>query len=204
MKRSFSYLLLILLTTQSLSAQQKQEADSHFYRYYVGSSVFMVANLFPNSNYFYQLNFGYRITPKDVISLEAITWRFSSPNGIPYGSSYGDEVYDYPGSVREYGIGVVYQRFLWKGLYSSLQALPLKRIYLDKDRKTIRHGFRLFSTFRLGYHLPLFKNRFFIEPSIAATYWPVTSNAPDNFKQRDDRWNKYFLGEPGLHFGFKF
>ncbi len=45
-------------------------------RYFVGSSLFVAANLFPDDEppAFFQVNVGYRVTPKDVVSLEAITW----------------------------------------------------------------------------------------------------------------------------------
>ncbi len=203
----FPIIIAGLLSTGTLLGQQDNVKWNFWnpeYKCYVGSSAILVANLLPNPPSYYQLNFGYWITPKDVISLEAITWKYPAHTGIPYGSSFDDESEEYPGSIREYGVGVVYQRFLWKGLYTFLQALPLRRIYLDEDDKTIQKGFRLFSTLRLGYHIPLFKNRFFIEPSIAATFWPVDTNVPESFKRQDDKWNKYFLGEPGLHFGFKF
>jgi hypothetical protein len=203
--RKAIYVITIgILNIGILFAQQNSKGSSADYKNYVGSSAFVLGNFAPNPPSFYQINFGYWFTPKDVISIEAITWKYDAPLGIPYGSSYGDESENYPGSIREYGIGVVYQRFLWKGLYTSLQILPFKRIYLDQDNRTIQKGFQLFSTLRIGYHIPFFKNRFFVEPSIAATFWPITTNVPQSFKVKDNKWNKYFLFEPGLHFGFKF
>ena len=59
-------------------------------------------------------------------------------------------------------------------------------------------------TYRLGYHVPLFKNRFFIEPSVAVTHWPINTNVPESFAALEHKWPKYFLLEPGLHFGYKF
>jgi hypothetical protein len=196
--------IIFLCVGTLLGQQDNSETNPYYKKWYVGSSAFMLGNFAPDPPSFYQLNFGYRVTPKDVISLEAITWKNSAPIGIPYGSSFGEDSENYPGSIREYGIGVVYQRFIWKGLYTSLQALPLRTIYLDENDKTIQKGFKLFSTFRIGYHIQLFKNRFFVEPSIAFTYWPVNNNVPLDFKVKDDKWNNYFLFEPGLHFGVKF
>lgn len=196
--------MIACLVAGAASAQQNKKPGAPYYRFYIGSSAFVLGNLGADPPSFYQLNFGYRLTPKDVISLEAITWKYDAPLGIPYGPSYGDKSENYPGSIREYGVGAVYQRFLWKDLYTSLQVLPLMRIYLDEDDETIQHGFRLFSTFRVGYHIPLLKNRFFIEPSIAATFWPVSTNVPEEFAAKDEKWNKYFLFEPGFHLGVKF
>ncbi len=178
--------------------------DSSNHSWFAGSSVFMLGNLLPNPPSFYQLNIGYRITPKDVISIEAITWKYGAPLGIHYGPSFESESEKYPGSIREIGVGPVYQRFLWKNLYTSLQAIPFRRRYLDETGQTIQKGFQLFMTLRAGYHLPIFKNRFFVEPSIAGTCWPISTNVPTNFADQDKKWPKYFLFEPGLHFGVKF
>ena len=204
LRKSIQLIAISFLSIGALFAQQTLKDSTNYYKCYVGSSAFVLGNLAPNPPSFYQVNFGYRITPKDVISLEAITWKYEAPLGIPYGSSFGDTSENYPGSIREYGIGAVYQRFLWKGLYTSLQVIPFKRIYLDENNKTIQNGFQLFSTFRIGYHVSLFRNRFFVEPFIAATCWPISSNVPQGFKAKDDKWNKYFLFEPGFHFGVKF
>ena len=192
--------------TRAAEAQTTGERrePSTYRRYYVGSSAFVLANLAPNPPSFYQLNLGYRITPKDVVSLEAITWKYNAPLGIPYGSSKGDESENYPGSIQEYGVGIAYQRFLWKGLYTSLQVVPFKRIYRDENRETIQKGFQLFSTFRIGYHVPLFRNRLFVEPFIASTFWPISTNVPQSFAEKDAKWNRFFLFEPGLHFGVNF
>jgi len=200
----FPQLIIGLLCIGSVAAQQNKNDSTRYYECYVGTSAFLLGNLSPNSPSFYQLNVGYRITPKDVVSLELITWKYSAPLGIPYGPSFGDKANNYPGNVREYGVGVVYQRFLWKGLYKSLQVIPLKKIYRDEEDKILQKGFQLFSTLRLGYHISFFKNRCFIEPSIASTFWPISTNVPEDFLAKDKEWNRYFLFEPGLHFGFKF
>jgi hypothetical protein len=164
----------------------------------------VLANVFPDPPSFYQLNYGYRLTPKDVISVEAITWTYHAPLGIPYGTSHTSPEKSYPGSVRAVGLGLAYQCFFWKDLYVAVHATPFLQTYKNEKRETIQHGFQLFSTFRVGYHLKLCKNRFFIEPSIAATWWPVNTNMPQDFKHLESKWPNYFLFEPGLHFGIKF
>lgn len=202
--KSIQTLSLFFLSAGILSAQHPRRKPDSSYKCFAGSSAFILGNFTSNSPSFYQLNFGYRLTPADVISLEAITWRYDAPLGIPYGPSHGNDSENYPGSVREYGVGVTYQRFLWKGLYSSLLVIPFKRVFLDENNNKIQKGFRLFSTFRVGYHITFFKNRFFAEPSLASNYWPVSTNVPQTFAVKDAKWNKYFLFEPGLHFGIKF
>ncbi|MFC1897971.1 hypothetical protein ACFLYJ_00200 [Candidatus Cloacimonadota bacterium] len=124
--------------------------------------------------------------------------------GIPYGKSYEDSDEEYPGYIREFGIGVAYQRYLWRDLYVVQHALPLLQMYMDEDDKKIQNGFQLFCTSRVGYHLEFFDNKWFVEPSLAFTYWPIKTNVPNSFEEMDDKWNNYFLFEPGLHFGYKF
>jgi hypothetical protein len=204
LQKTILIFMIGFLSLGTLFAQPAPKDACPSYRCFVGSTAFVLGNLAPDPPSFYQLNIGYRITPKDVISLEAITWTYKAPLGIPYGPSKGDERENYPGSIREYGVGITYQRFLWKGLYASLQVIPLKRIYRDENDQTIQKGFQLFSTFRIGYHIPLFKNRLFIEPSLASTFWPVSTNVPQSFAAKDAKWNRFFLFEPGLHFGLNF
>jgi hypothetical protein len=176
-------------------------------RYFIGSSFFMLGNFIPgdtNPPDFVQLNVGYRITPKDVISIEAKTWKYAWPLGIPYGKSFQAPEEKYQGYIRDFGIGLVYQRFLWKGAFTSVDAMNTFERYVDEDNRKIQNGYQLFMTYRLGYHFQLFKNRFFIEPSVAITHWPIKTNVPESFAKMEDKWPNYFLFEPGLHFGINF
>ena len=76
---------------------------------------------------FYQLNYGYQFSPKDIRIVEAITWKYSEPLG-----SYGSSERTYPGDVRNYGIGFGYQRFHWKDLHTSvIPTTFLKQYYED-------------------------------------------------------------------------
>jgi len=36
-------------------------------------------------------------------------------------------------------------------------------------------------TYRLGCHVQLFKNRFFIEPSVLVTHWPINTTVTESF-----------------------
>lgn len=204
MKTKSIVLLIILASIAGFVYGQKTKQDTTYKKYFIGTSGFMIANLLPNPPSFYQLNLGYRITKKDVVSIELKTWTYRHPLGIPYGDDYGTDENEYPGFVREYGIGFVYQRFLWKGLYASASIAPFLQKYVDKNGNKIQNGFQLFNTYRIGYHVKLFKNRFFIEPSIAMTHWPVNTNTPEGFKKLENPWPNYFLFEPGFHLGYKF
>lgn len=179
-----------------------RRAAAPYRRHSVGSSAFTLMNVLPSDEppSFFQLNYAYRITPKDVISVEAITWKYYGPLGRQWWHS-GD---NYPGSVRSGGVGAAYQRLLWRGLYVGVHAVPLVQTFLDPRGKKIKHGFQLFMTARIGYHVQLFNNRVFLEPSIAATSWPINTGQPHGFAQEEKKWGKIFLFEPGLHFGVKF
>lgn len=183
---------------------QKAKTDTTYKKYFIGTSGFMLFNLLPNPPSFYQLNIGYRITKKDVVSIELKTWTYKHPLGIPYGDDFMTDENEYPGFIREYGIGFVYQRFLWKGFYASASIGSYLQYYRNKDGSIIQNGYQMFNTYRLGYHIKLFKNLFFIEPSIAMTHFPINTNVPAEFKKLEEPWPNYFLFEPGFHMGFKF
>ncbi len=204
MNRSLGFLVAaILLAAAPLQAQDIDDTPSR--RHFLGSSGFVTFNfLLSEPPDFYQLNYGYWLTSRDVVSVEAITWKYNAPLGIPFGPSFDSPDEAYPGYVREYGIGVAYQRFLWRDFYSGVHALPLLQHYVDENDDRIQNGFQLFLTLRFGYHVRLLNDRFFIEPSIAFTHWPITTNAPAEFADRNDEWPNYFLFEPGFHFGVKF
>lgn len=193
-----------LFVYQGLQGQDNQQAPQDEFKHFIGSTLFVLFNLSPDPPEYYQLNYGYRITPKDVLSIEAITWTYKGPLGRPYGPDFDNEASEFPGKVRAFGLGLVYKRFLWKGLYTQAHATPFLQHYLDRDNEKIQSGFQLFCTLRIGYHLRLFKRRLFIEPSIAMTSWPVNTNLPPAFQVEEDKWPKVFLGEPGLHFAFNF
>lgn len=196
---------VLMLTANSLLKAQYTNQDSTYKKCFVGSTFFMLGNLLPtNKPDFVQLNLGYRLTGKDVVSLEFKTWKYAWSLGIPYGDSYEAPEEEFPGYIRESGFALAYQRFLWKGLYAGIHVMNAWQSFVDDNGKKVDNGFQIFNTYRLGYHFKLFKDRFFIEPSIALTHRPYHTTMPDTFKQLDDKWSKYFIGEPGLHFGFNF
>lgn len=194
-----------LYLATSLTFAQKKHQDTIPRNCFVSTSAFMIGNVVDDSEppAFYQLNVGYRITPKDIIILEAITWKYYAPLGIPYASK-SDKMENFPGYIQDFGIGLAYQRFIWKGLYSTVHTTPFVQHYYSMNGDKIKTGFQLFTTLRLGYHISLFKDRFFVEPSVACTYWPINTNLPESFAKQEDKWPNYFLFEPGLHVGFNF
>ena len=197
-------LTLLLMNSSNLNAQYTEE-ETKTNRCFIGSTPFMFFNLDSNERPdFYQLNLGYRITHKDVIAVEFKTWRYFEPLGIPYGKSRNDSAENFPGYIREKGFALAYQRFWWKGLYTGVHVMNAWQNFIDENEDKIDNGFQIFNTYRIGYHIKLFKGSFFIEPSIAITHRPYHTKMPDSFKQLDDKWSKLFYGEPGLHVGFNF
>ena len=197
--------VLIMTSTIQLKAQYAK-TDSTYKRWFVGSTLFLLGNLAPvNPPGFAQLNLGYRITGKDVISLELITWKHAWPLGINpfYNKAYGKAEEKFPGYIREYGFGLAYQRYFWKGLYAAVHIAPMWQTYKNENGKKVGDGFIIFNTYRVGYHVKLFKDRFFIEPSLGVAGRPYYTKMPSGFKEKDDKWPKW-TPEPGLHFGFNF
>lgn len=175
-------------------------------KYFVGSTLFMLANLVPDNNppNMVYLNVGYRLTQNDIISLELKTWRYGWPIGIPYGKSFEKEGEGFPGYVREYGVSLNYQRFLKKGLFAQVDVMPAFQSFVSESGSKIDNGFQVFNTYSVGYRVKLFNDRMFFDPSIAITHRPYQSTMPAAFKQVDDKWSRFFYGQPGLHFGYNF
>ena len=208
MQKRILWIGLALLLISSLKAQaQYAKGDSTYKKHFVGSTLFLLGNLSTvNRPDFVQFNYGYRITGKDVVSIELKTWKYAFPLGINAltNSAYGDSDEEFPGFIREFGFALAYQRFLWKGLYAGVHVMNAWQRFVNEDGNKIDNGFQIFNTYRVGYHIKLFKDRFFIQPSIAITHRPYHTKMPDGFRQQDDKWSKFLFGEPGLHFGFNF
>jgi hypothetical protein len=153
----------------------------------------------------YEFQVGYKITPKDKIGIKVATWSLFEPMAIPWGPYKMKESESYTGRLRESGIGLTYQRIVWRGLFTSIEILPLKKTYLDKNKKKTDGGFKLYTSYHLGYHIPLFKKRLFIEPQVHCNYWPIDSKGPQGFEENENKWNNnYFLFEPNIFIGVNF
>jgi len=203
---------LILLLTLSSYAQESQSKEIEDTKYgfnnkhFIGTQGFVLFTpFFDPSPEYYQLSYGYRLTSRDELSIEAVTWAYQGPLGRPYGPDYEQESTSFPGDVKTYGGGLAYKRFLWKGVFAQLHSYAFRQLYRDEDKEVIQKGFQLFNTLRFGYHFKLFKNkRWFISPSVAATFWPVNTNLPESFQVEEDKYPNYFLFEPGLQIGYSF
>lgn len=197
-------LAFVLASSLHVNAQDKN-TDSHYKKWFIGSTLLMLGN-FDNVNNpeFVQINIGYRITPKNSVSFEFKRSIYSWPLGIPWGPSFDAPGENYPGHARILAPTVAYQHFWWKGVYTSVHALNAFEKYMAEDNKKIGNGYTLYMTYRLGYQIKFFNNRFFFEPSIGFTHWPIRTNVPESFKRVENKWPNYFAWEPGLHFGFNF
>lgn len=193
--------LLILFFTFTSSKALKAET-----KFFIGSSAFMLANLDTTDEHpphFYQLNFGIKPSPNHSLSLEFITWRYYAPLGIPQ-SKKGNREHDFNGHVRAKGFGLAYQYFITQNFYTAIHAQWMDQDYFNDQNRKLSSGKQLFLTYRLGYQFRFFKDSFFLEPNLAVTHWPTNTNLPADFQEKEDKWNNYFVFEPGLHFGFYF
>ena len=205
MKRSFFILILTMTVTLAFS-QVSAQADSSpaqaekqdvKKRHSVGSTLFLLGNIGDSVRYM-QLNYGYRLSPKENIIVEAITWTYYEPLG-----TYLKSKEFYPGKVKATGIGLGYQRFLWKNLFTTIEPTFFLQQFYDSDGNKIQKGFQLYLQFIAGYRFEFFKKRMFVEPAIALKYWPVNTDFPDSFSAIEKGAPKYKF-EPALNFGFRF
>lgn len=203
-------IIILLLAHLGVCSQparaQYYQKEGAYKKHFIGSTLFLLGNLDRvNPPGFAQLNAGCRLTGRDVVSIEMITWKHAWPLGINpfYNKAYGAPEEKFPGYIREYGIGLAYQRYLWKGLYLAVHATPMWQRFNDEAGRRVGNGFIIFNTWRVGYHVKLFNDRFFIEPSVGIAGRAFYTRMPAGFKEKDDKWPKW-TPEPGLHFGVNF
>lgn len=196
-------LVFIMAGTVQMKAQHVRQ-DNTYKKWYVGSTLYLLGNFDQTNNPEYvQLNIGYRLTPKDVVSFRFKRSIYAWPLGIPFGPSFDAPGLNYPGHARIIAPTIGYQRFWWKGVYTSVQALNAFEKYIDQHDQKIGNGYTLYLDFYVGYQFKFFKNRFFFEPAIGCSYWPVRTNVPEPFKAVEKKWSNYFI-QPGFDFGFNF
>ncbi|HLP29541.1 MAG TPA: hypothetical protein VK147_12935 [Candidatus Didemnitutus sp.] len=200
--------LAILLACGCQLKAQYDDTDSTYKRWFVGTSLFVFLGNLDTENppNFVQLNLGYRLSGKDVLTLAVKTWKYAWPNGIHpfFNKAYKKAEEKFPGYIREYGISVSYTRFLWEGLFADLNVMPTYQVFVNDNGEKIGDGFQMFNSYRIGYHIKLFDDLLFIQPSICITHRAYHTDLPDGFRQLDDKWSKFIYGEPGLNVGFNF
>ena len=103
MQKKILFIGIVLMMASSHQTHgQYDNADSTYKRWFVGSTLFLLGNLAPtNPPNFVQLNVGYRLTGRDVFTLEPKTWKYAWPNGIHpiFNPSYGKPEEKFPASL---------------------------------------------------------------------------------------------------------
>jgi hypothetical protein len=217
--KSMKNLLIIIITLVSFSAfaqvnpQEKSQSEVVGFKNRLSFPVIILPNLWEENDRLntkhIELHYKRKITSKDIVGIKFATWRLFQPMGIVWWDGLLDKIDSgsefYPGYLRETGLGISYQRMLWKGLFATLEVLPQYKTYLDEDKNKVGDGFKLYNSIHLGYHIAFGKNkRFFIEPQVHCQNWLIDTKAPEEFKALDDKWRNYFLFEPNLYFGVNF
>lgn len=197
--------LLTVLTSASFGQRNAETKTSRKISIY--SPWYSLTNFGKESTntHHYEILAAYQLTEKDRIGLKAATWKLFAPMGIPlWDEEFLKERSFYPGRLKEQGVGVTYQRRIYKGLFAAAEVLPLFTTYLDKENKVLSKGFKLYTTYHVGYHIDLFKGRVFLEPQLHMNYWPINTNRPAAFEAQENNWNNFFLFEPNLYIGIRF
>ncbi|MCP3928201.1 MAG: hypothetical protein GY705_03765 [Bacteroidetes bacterium] len=210
--------ILLFFCTLSAFAQTNSPVDKETevaHKYRVSLPFFTVADIIGGgwndrtSNQMIELHVKRNLDNKNIVGVKFVTWRLFQPMGITYWDGLFDKLETesefYPGYLRETGIGITYQRMLWKGLFATVEVVPQFQTYMDLDGNKIGNDFKLYNSYHLGYRIEFFKKkRFFIEPQVHCNQWMFDNNAPDGFKQLDDKWRNYFLFEPNIYLGINF
>ena len=213
-------LLIIVFTLASFSAFAQENSPEGketevVHKYRVSLPYFIITDPIGDSwddrqnTQMIELHIKRNLDNKNIIGLKFATWRLFQPMGITWWDGLMDKLETesefYPGHVRETGIGISYQRMLWKGLFATVEVLPQHQTYMDLDGNKLGNGFKVYNSYHLGYHISIGKKkRFFIEPQVHSQHWIFDNKAPAGFKELDDKWRNYFLFEPNIYIGFNF
>lgn len=207
MKSTYLIVILIVLSSLKTFSQNSDMTTLRDKRFSLSTPWLTFANFGEESKntHHYEFHLKYQLTTKDRIGIKLATWKLFEPMGIPlWDPLLMKESEFYPGRLRENGLGLIYQRFLWKGLFTTIEVMPQLKTYFDENNRKIDYGFKLYTSYHLGYHISLFKDRVFLEPQVHCQYWPVDTNIPQGFKEKEDQWNNFFLFEPNLYLGINF
>lgn len=196
-----SRVLLVSFALLLSLARPLHAADTSEGRWSLGSSAWMLANLFPDPPQLVYLELDRRFGARGALVLEPVTWTYRAPIGIPYGSSFGDASQNYPGFVRSIGLGLGWRYDLYRGLNASVRSFHFLQVYSEDDQPRTT-GYQLFLQARIGWRLSARAPGIWIEPSIAFNWWPIETGRPASFRARDARWPSYFLFEPWLNVGW--
>jgi len=195
-------LAVSLFGSSALAAEGSESVDAACM---VETSAWMLANFLPDPGDFYQLCFGYQLDEKNVLLLNGITWKYGAPLGIAmFDPSFDSPDEDYPGYVRAFGLGLGYQRFVWKDLFAALYAIPFAQDFYTREDEYIQSGFQLYLQVQMGYQFDIGRGRFFLKPAIYMNYWPIDTNFPEAFRLKEEKWPSFQPFEPHLNFGFRF
>jgi hypothetical protein len=206
----FTFAALSVFAQSSKTFGQQSEIN---YKYRLSTPVITLGNIGKGgertNTQHVELHVKRQLSRKDIIGIKFATWRLFQPMGILWWDGLLDKIDSqsefYPGYLRETGLGVSYQRMLWKGLFATVEILPQLKTYLTEDNTKIANGFKLYTSYHIGYHIAFGKKkRFFIEPQIHSQNWIVDTKTPAAFKALDKKWRTYFLFEPNIYFGINF
>ena len=196
------FLILSLFCGFSLAAEEQDGGDTPCL---VETSAWMIANLLPDPGDFYQLCLGYQLDEANTLLVNAITWKYGGPLGITLWDPQFDSTAEkYPGYVRAFGLGLGYQRFVWEGLFVAVYAMPFYQNFYTAANEYLQSGFQLYLQAQVGYQIDFFGGRFFIKPAVYVNCWPINTNFPASFREKEKNWPSYQPFEPHLNFGFRF
>ena len=215
MKNLITFLLLFCTLNAFAQINLSMDEESEVVHKYRVSTVYLMTDLIlvdwnkRTNVQMIEFHVKRNLDNKNIVGVKFATWRLFQPMGITWWDGLLDKIKTesefYPGHVRETGLGITYQRMIWKGLFATVEVLPQFQTYLNLEGEKIGNGFKLYNSYHLGYHFAFGKKkRFFIEPQVHCQHWMFDNNAPQGFRELDDKWRNYFLFEPNLYFGWKF
>lgn len=131
--------VLIILLSLSIGNSQKNSfttKDNNDYKFSVSTVLWTFTNFGKEATntQHYEIRASYYLSDKDAIGTKIATWNLFAPMGLDiWEDQLLNENSFYPGRLLEKGVGLVYQRKFWKGLYTAIEVMPLATKYSDEN-----------------------------------------------------------------------
>ena len=137
MKTLVSTILAIAIFTTMALSQNPDKTEKAVnkntkpdYKFSISTTWLSFANFGEEetNTHHYELHVKYSLTQKGKIGIKAATWKLFAPMGMPMQEQLKfDEANFYPGRLRESGLGITYQRFLYNGRISAVANNPFHK-----------------------------------------------------------------------------
>ncbi len=84
-------------------------------------------------------------------------------------------------TVYAYTLILGYRRYFWKGLFAEAELYPAYNSIWSKITESYHPGYEMWTEFKIGYKIPLWKSKYYLQPAPGIGSGIFRTNAPPNY-----------------------